>query len=184
MTSHTRCFVLVQTAANMAPPRKKRAKAWLYFTRKDDNIATCNSCKVSISSKGGTTTNMQKHLATQHGIHLQECHVFDTLRSSDASESPATGGGASPATGGGGGGCIAGNRGGGIAGNWGCIAGNRGASPATGGGASPATGGWPATGGGVHRGGGCIAGNRGASPATGGGGVHRRQPGGPPRAVC
>ena len=146
MTSHTRCFVLVQTAANMAPPRKKRAKAWLYFTRKDDNIATCNSCQVSISSKGGTTTNMQKHLATQHGIHLQECHVFDTLRSSDASESPATGGGASPATGGGGvhrrqpggGGCIAGNRGG--------------ASPATGGGASPATGG----------GGGCIAGNRGA----------------------
>ena len=119
MTSHTRCFVLVQTAANMAPPRKKRAKAWLYFTRKDDNIATCNSCKVSISSKGGTTTNMQKHLATQHGIHLQECHVFDTLRSSDASESPATGGGASPATGGG-------------------------ASPATGGGgASPATGGPP-----------------------------------------
>ena len=120
MTSHTRCFVLVQTAANMAPPRKKRAKAWLYFTRKDDNIATCNSCQVSISSKGGTTTNMQKHLATQHGIHLQECHVFDTLRSSDASESPATGGGgASPATGGvhrrqppgGGGGCIAGNRG-------------------------------------------------------------------------
>ena len=107
MTSHTRCFVLVQTAANMAPPRMKRSKAWLYFTRKDDNIATCNSCKVSISSKGGTTTNMQKHLATQHGIHLQECHVFDTLRSSDASESPATGG------------CIAGNRGG-------CIAGNRG----------------------------------------------------------
>ena len=109
MTSHTRCFVLVQTAANMAPPRKKRAKAWLYFTRKDDNIATCNSCQVSISSKGGTTTNMQKHLATH------------------ASESPATGGGASPATGGGGG-CIAGNRGvvhrrqpGG-----GCIAGNRG----------------------------------------------------------
>ena len=127
MTSHTRCFVLVQTAANMAPPRKKRAKAWLYFTRKDDNIATCNSCQVSISSKGGTTTNMQKHLATQHGIHLQECHVFDTLRSSDASESPATGGG-----------CIAGNRG--VhrrqpGGGGGCIAGNRGgASPATGGG--------------------------------------------------
>ena len=92
MTSHTRCFVLVQTAANMAPPRKKRSKAWLHFTRKDDTIATCNSCKVSISSKGGTTSNMQKHLATQHGIHLQECRVFDTLvRSSNASESSSSG---------------------------------------------------------------------------------------------
>ena len=37
----------------------------------------------SISSKGGNTTNMQKHLSTQHAITLQECHVFDALRSDD-----------------------------------------------------------------------------------------------------
>ena len=75
----------------MAPLRKKRSKAWLYFTQIDDNIATCNNCKVSISSKGGTTSNMLKHLATQHAIHLQECRVFDTLLlTSDANESSST----------------------------------------------------------------------------------------------
>ena len=30
---------------------------------------------------------MQKHLATQHAVHLQECCVFDTILTSDASES-------------------------------------------------------------------------------------------------
>lgn len=60
--------------------RQRRSKVWLYFTRKDDHRATCNACKTSISSKGGNTTNMQKHLSTQHAITLQECHVFDALR--------------------------------------------------------------------------------------------------------
>src|SRR4029434_10594931 len=32
---------------------------------------------------GENTTNMQKHLSTQHAITLQECHVFDALRSDD-----------------------------------------------------------------------------------------------------
>ena len=126
MTSHTRCFVLVQTAANMAPPRKKRAKAWLYFTRKDDNIATCNSCQDSISSKGELPPicrNIWPHTQVNHrqpgGVHRRQ---------------PGGGGGASPATGGvhrrqpGGGGCIAGNRGCiNRGGGGGCIAGNRGA---------------------------------------------------------
>ena len=30
---------------------------------------------------------MQKHLATKHAIHLQDCRAFDTLLTSDASES-------------------------------------------------------------------------------------------------
>src|SRR4029434_4276997 len=49
---------------------------------KNDTYATCNLCKKSISSKGGNTTNMNKHLNTQHGIKLQECHVFDACSSS------------------------------------------------------------------------------------------------------
>ena len=65
--------------------RQKRSKALLYLTRKDTN------CNVSISSKGGTTSNMQKHLATKHAIHLQDCRVFDTLLTSDASESSSSG---------------------------------------------------------------------------------------------
>ena len=51
--------------------------------RKDDHRATCNACKMSISSKGGNTTNMQKHLSTQHAITLQKCHVFDALGNDD-----------------------------------------------------------------------------------------------------
>ena len=54
-------------------------------------MAIFNNCKVSISSKGVTTSNMQKHLATQHAIPLQECRVFDTLLTSDASESSSSG---------------------------------------------------------------------------------------------
>ena len=72
--------LLIQTPANMAT-RQKRSKVWLYFTRKNYNNATCNACKKSISSKGGNTTNMKKHLNTQHGMKLQECHVFDACSS-------------------------------------------------------------------------------------------------------
>ena len=46
---------------------------------------------MQISSKGGTTSNMLKHLATQHAIHIQQCRVFDTLLTSDASESISSG---------------------------------------------------------------------------------------------
>ena len=34
---------------------------------------------------------MLKHLATQHAIHIQECREFDTLLTSDASESISSG---------------------------------------------------------------------------------------------
>ncbi|KAJ7997838.1 hypothetical protein DPEC_G00216320, partial [Dallia pectoralis] len=43
---------------------------------------------------GGTTSNMQKHLATQHAIRLQDCRVFDSLLLSDpttTSESSSSG---------------------------------------------------------------------------------------------
>jgi len=33
--------------------------------------------------KGGNTSNMLKHLTTQHAITLHECKVFDTLLSDD-----------------------------------------------------------------------------------------------------
>ena len=64
---HDFCVVLVQNTAYMAS-RQKCSKVWLYFTWKDDNMVTCNTCKVSISSKGGTTSSMQKHLGTQQFI--------------------------------------------------------------------------------------------------------------------
>src|SRR4029434_2386472 len=66
----------VETAANMES-RQRRSKVWLYFTRKDDHRATCNACKMSILSKGGNTTILQKHLSIHHAITVQECHVFE-----------------------------------------------------------------------------------------------------------
>ncbi len=59
ITHALRCFGY---AANMSS-RQKRSKVWLYFTRKDTNAVICNSCKSLMSAKGGTTSNMQKHLA-------------------------------------------------------------------------------------------------------------------------
>lgn len=40
-----------------------------------------------VEQQQGTTSNMQKHLATQHAIHLQDSRVFDALLLSDTSES-------------------------------------------------------------------------------------------------
>ncbi|KAJ8000088.1 hypothetical protein DPEC_G00201220, partial [Dallia pectoralis] len=62
---------------------QKRSKVWLYFTRKDAHAVICNICKSLISAMGGTTSNMQKHLATQHANRLQDCRVFDSLLLSD-----------------------------------------------------------------------------------------------------
>lgn len=95
ITHALRCFGY---AANMSS-RQKRSKVWLYFTRKDTNAVICNSCKSLMSAKGGTTSNMQKHLATQHAIHLQDCRVFDTLLLSDTattSESSSSGANETP----------------------------------------------------------------------------------------
>ena len=61
------------------------------FHVKDNNMVTCNTSKVYISSNGGNTSNMQKHLATQRAIHLQDCCVFDTLLLSESSSSGANG---------------------------------------------------------------------------------------------
>ena len=56
---------------------------------KDLGIVTCNTCKRDLYAKGGNTTNMSNHLATQHSIILQQCCVFDALSSTRASTSTA-----------------------------------------------------------------------------------------------
>ncbi|XP_063748274.1 E3 SUMO-protein ligase ZBED1-like isoform X3 [Eleginops maclovinus] len=75
----------------MAPLRLKRSKVWLHFTlHKDGNRAFCNHCKLLITSAGGNTSNMHKHLRTQHGINFNECRVFDALRSDSSQASTTT----------------------------------------------------------------------------------------------
>ena len=49
--------------------------------RHTHKLVTCNTRKRDLCAKGGNTTNMSKHLATQHGIILQQCCVSDTLSS-------------------------------------------------------------------------------------------------------
>ncbi|KAJ4944584.1 hypothetical protein JOQ06_013127 [Pogonophryne albipinna] len=54
----------------------RRSKVWIHFVRKDNGSAECNTCSKLISFKGGTTTNMTKHLCL-HGIQIKECTVFN-----------------------------------------------------------------------------------------------------------
>ncbi|KAL3058039.1 hypothetical protein OYC64_010255 [Pagothenia borchgrevinki] len=54
----------------------RRSKVWIHFVRKDNGSAECNTCSKLISCKGGTTTNMTKHLRL-HGIQIKECTVFN-----------------------------------------------------------------------------------------------------------
>ena len=49
--THTLLCFGSENAASMAP-MQKRSKAWLYFMRKDENMAICNNCKVSILQRG------------------------------------------------------------------------------------------------------------------------------------
>ena len=60
--------------------RRKRSIAWLHFTKQDAISAVCNQCNAVISCKGAVTSNMLKHLSTQHGIKYQGRHVYDRLR--------------------------------------------------------------------------------------------------------
>ncbi|XP_060785993.1 uncharacterized protein LOC132891894 [Neoarius graeffei] len=54
-----------------------KSKAWLYFSKSDNNTARCNICDKSITCKSGSTSNFLKHL-TVHGINLraESCTVF------------------------------------------------------------------------------------------------------------
>lgn len=67
---------------------RKRSEVWLSFTRKDSDTAKCNTCSREISCKGGSTSNMMKHLL-QHGVNVKECTVFDVLRSPSPSNNRA-----------------------------------------------------------------------------------------------
>ncbi|XP_034093328.1 zinc finger BED domain-containing protein 1-like isoform X2 [Gymnodraco acuticeps] len=65
----------------------RRSKVWLHFVRKDNGSAECNTCSKRISSKGGNTTNMTKHLRL-HGIQIKECTVFNLFRQSPSASQP------------------------------------------------------------------------------------------------
>ncbi|KAL7378124.1 hypothetical protein ABVT39_008878 [Epinephelus coioides] len=71
-------------------PKVKRSKVWLHFTSKDADSAACNKCSKAILCKGGTTSNLIKHLTT-HGIFLkaEQCTIFDSLRDPAPSTSSA-----------------------------------------------------------------------------------------------
>lgn len=45
---------------------KKRSKLWGFFTQVKDDKAKCHLCKSLYSVKGGSTTNLKKHLLKKH----------------------------------------------------------------------------------------------------------------------
>lgn len=48
-----------------------KAKVWEHYIR-NDNFATCKTCKKVIKCKGGTTSGLVSHLKTQHGQLLHQ----------------------------------------------------------------------------------------------------------------
>ncbi|CAG9840667.1 unnamed protein product [Diabrotica balteata] len=45
---------------------QKRSDIWNYFTLQSKDRAECNHCGSLYSYKGGTTSNLKKHLASKH----------------------------------------------------------------------------------------------------------------------
>ena len=81
------CYM--RCAVEKCRPGKIKSLAAFHKEGRHLRIVTCNTCKRDLCAKGGNTTNMSKHLATQHGIILQQCRVFDALSSTSASTSTA-----------------------------------------------------------------------------------------------
>ena len=51
--------------------RRIRSKAWLHFTKQDENSAVCNQCNAVISCQSANTSNVLTHLSTQHGPRIK-----------------------------------------------------------------------------------------------------------------
>ena len=60
--------------------RTKRSKAWLHYRAKDDG-AICNHCQTFVAAKGGTTSNLFRHLLVGHGMDLNPCTIFKKMDS-------------------------------------------------------------------------------------------------------
>lgn len=60
---------------------KKRSKLWSFFTQAKDDKAKCDLCNSLYSVKGGSTTNLKKHLMKKHRLTYDtifSCSVLDT----------------------------------------------------------------------------------------------------------
>ena len=49
-----------------------RSLVWNYFTRVNPELASCNTCKREIKTKGGNTTAMSSHLKSIHFFEHQQ----------------------------------------------------------------------------------------------------------------
>lgn len=49
---------------------QKKSAVWLHFTPVSDVKAKCNLCKTIYSYRGGSVSNLRKHLKTKHGSVL------------------------------------------------------------------------------------------------------------------
>lgn len=45
---------------------RKRSQVWLHFTNLSNEKAKCNFCGASLSYKGGSTSNLKKHIQAKH----------------------------------------------------------------------------------------------------------------------
>lgn len=60
---------------------RKRSKLWTFFTAINEGKAKCDICQTIYSTKGGSTTNLKKHLAHKHVVSYR-CIVSPPSQSS------------------------------------------------------------------------------------------------------
>ncbi|KAG8237031.1 hypothetical protein J437_LFUL016844 [Ladona fulva] len=53
----------------------EKSAVWLYFTAVSADEAKCDICKVTLSCKGGTTSNLRKHLNSKHPTVIIEDRI-------------------------------------------------------------------------------------------------------------
>lgn len=67
---------------------RKRSQVWLHFTPVDNEKGKCDVCKSSFSHRGGSVSNLRKHLQTRHPTLLEEPAAKRSTLSNESSSQP------------------------------------------------------------------------------------------------
>lgn len=56
---------------------RKKSDVWTHFVGFSNSVAKCNICKKTISTKGGNTSNLRRHLKSTHQSVLLEQFITE-----------------------------------------------------------------------------------------------------------
>lgn len=70
---------------------RRKSVVWTQFNYMSDKAAVCKICKAKLSTKGGSTANLLRHLGTKHPtVHLQEVRQDPAPTDPSTSTAPAS----------------------------------------------------------------------------------------------